>query len=286
MLGQLSFNEFGKTSDRLKTSIERMKFFEPIALRNGGYYLNYSRGKDSIATKLVADLAGVKYTAHYNITGIDPPEIFQEIKNMTDVIMHQHEKSFFQLVYEKLMPPTRITRYCCDKLKEHGGEDKFNVTGVRWAESKRRKKTRNVIEFDRYGSKSKKAIEQRTKFLTADNDEKRRILETGMSANGCRTTGKNILNPIVDWSDEDVWEVIKYYGLTYPSLYDEGFKRIGCIGCPLSTKTNRIREFKRYPKFKENYIRCFERMIKHRLELEKPTQWKSGEEVFEWWLNG
>lgn len=286
MIGQLCFNEFETTNDKLQTSIERVKFFEPISLRNGGYYLNYSRGKDSIASEIVLKLAGVKYTANYNITGIDPPEIFHEIKNKGYIIMHQHPKSFFQLVYEKLLPPTRMTRYCCEVLKEHGGEGKFNVTGVRWAESSKRAKNRLPIEFDRYGSQSKKAIERRDKFLTADNNEKRRMMETEISPNGCKTTGKHILNPIVDWTDEDVWEVIKYYNADYPKLYDEGFKRIGCIGCPLSKKENRIREFKRWPKFKENYIRCFNKMIEHRLELEKPTQWKSGEEVFEWWLNG
>ena len=284
MIGQLKFDEFGKTNDKLETSIERAKFFEPIALRNGGYYLNYSGGKDSIATKIVLDLAGVKYTANYNITGIDPPEIFYFIKNQKNIIMHPYEKSFFQLVYEKLMPPTRRMRYCCEGLKEHGGEGRFNVTGVRWAESPRRKKSRLSVEFDSYGSKNKKAIQKRKEFLFADNDRKRRILETGMSANGCRITGKYILNPIVDWSKQDVWEVIHYYNLDYPKLYDKGFDRLGCIGCPLSTRCNRIKEFKRYSKFKENYIRCFDKMLKHRLELGKPTTWKTGEEVFQWWM--
>ena len=75
MIGQLKFNEFSKTADKLETAIERVKFFEPAALKTGGYYLNYSGGKDSIVNKLVLDLAGVKYTANYNITGIDPPEV-------------------------------------------------------------------------------------------------------------------------------------------------------------------------------------------------------------------
>ncbi|MDF2804456.1 MAG: phosphoadenosine phosphosulfate reductase, partial [Anaerocolumna sp.] len=222
----------------------------------------------------------VKYDAHYNITGIDPPEVFYQIRNTEGIIMHQHEKSIFRLIVEKLMPPTRLMRYCCEKLKEHGGEDRFNVTGVRWAESKRRATTRTEVEFDRYGSRSKNAEKTRKIFLNSDNDEKRRMLES------CTIKGKHILNPIIDWTDEDVWEVIKYYNLEYPSLYDEGFCRIGCIGCPLSRKKNRLKEFKRYPKYEENYIRAFDKMIKRRLELEKPTQWKTGEEVFEWWLNG
>lgn len=272
MIGQL--NIYKKT--KLDVAIEIVKSFKPPK----GYYLNYSGGKDSIVTKLVLDLAGVKYDAHYNITGIDPPEVFYFIKNQKDVKMHQHEEDIFSLIVRKLMPPTRMVRYCCEVLKEHGGEGRFNVTGVRWVESSRRAKTRLDIEFDRYGSKSKEAIEKRKIFLNSDNDTRRRMVE------GCVVKGKHILNPIIDFTDEEVWEVIKYYDLEYPSLYDEGFCRLGCIGCPLSTKKNRIREFKRYPKFKENYIRAFEKMIKRRNELDKETKWKSGEEVFEWWLNG
>lgn len=270
LLGQL--NIYGKT--KVDVAIQRAKTFEP----EEGYYLNYSGGKDSIATKLILDLAGVKYDAHYNITGIDPPEVYYFIKKQKDVHMHQHQKSIFQLIVKKLMPPTRMVRYCCEVLKEHGGEYRFNVTGVRWAESRSRANGRLDIEFDRYGSKSKKAIENRKIFLNSDNDEKRKMIEL------CSIKGKHILNPIVDFTDQEVWELIKYYGVDYPELYDQGFCRIGCIGCPLATKENRLRELKRYPKFKENYIKTFDRMLIKRKELGKTTTWRSGEEVFEWWI--
>lgn len=269
LLGQL--NIYGK--NKVDVAIERAKTFEP----EEGYYLNYSGGKDSIATKLILDLAEVKYDAHYNITGIDPPEVYHFIKEQ-DVQMHQHEESIFKLIVRKLLPPTRMTRYCCEVLKEHGGEERFNVTGVRWAESRRRANSRLDIEFDRYGSNSRKAIENRKIFLNSDNDEKRKMLET------CSVKGKHILNPIVDFTDQEVWELIKHYGMDYPVLYDEGFCRIGCIGCPLAKKRNRLMEFKRYPKFKENYIKAFDKMLIRRKELDKVTEWKSGEEVFEWWM--
>ena len=71
----------------------------------------------------------------------------------------------WKLIEERLMPPTRQVRYCCSVLKEGGGENRFVVTGVRWAESARRKNTRHAVECDSYGSKSKKAIEYRKIFL-------------------------------------------------------------------------------------------------------------------------
>lgn len=44
------------------------------------------------------------------------------------------------------------------------------------------------------------------------------------------------------------------------------------------------REFALYPKYKENYIRAFDRMIIKRKEEGLPTVWKSGEECFMWWI--
>ncbi len=273
-IGQL--NIWKKT--KVDVAVENVKSFES-ATKGKGFYLCYSGGKDSILTKIIMELAGVKYDTHYNITGIDPPEVVYQIRKLKDVQMHQHEEDIFSLIMRKLYPPTRRVRYCCQVLKEHGGEGRFCVTGVRWAESNSRS-NRNVVDFNAYGSKSKKAQEERKIFLMSDNDQKRRMLET------CMITGKHVLNPIIHFEDEEVWEAIKYYNAEYPSLYDEGFKRIGCIGCPKSTKCNRIKEFNRWPKFKENFIRCFDRLLIKRAEIGKQDTWKSGEEVFEWWLNG
>ena len=269
-------NMYGKT--KLDVAIERIKSFKP----KNGYYLAFSGGKDSVTIKALTNMAEVKYDAHYNITGIDPPELVYFIREKyPEVERNQHEKSFFQLVVKKGIPPTRLARYCCECLKEHGGEGRFVITGVRWAESGKRKKNRDMLEFDRYGSNSKKAKANREKFnLMNDNAEKRRMMET------CIIRGKHILNPIIDWSDEEVWEFIHYFKIPYCNLYDEGFKRLGCIGCPNGGKKHMIKEFKRWPKFKENYIRAFDRMLVRRKEKGLKTDWKTGEEVMNWWING
>ena len=46
----------------------------------------------------------------------------------------------------------------------------------------------------------------------------------------------------------------------------------------------RNRDFARYPKYKDNYIRAFDRMITHTAALGKRISWKTGEEVFRWWM--
>ena len=185
----------------------------------------------------------------------------------------------WQLIERKLMPPTRIVRYCCAELKEEGGKGRFVVTGVRWEESTKRKNTRKTIEFDSYGSQSKKAKEKREIFLNSDNDEKRKMIEN------CQIKGKHILNPIIDWENWEVWEFIKSNNIKYPSLYDEGFDRLGCIGCPNAGKEGMLRDFNKWPNYKKKYIEAFEKMLNKRKEKGLITdKWQTGEEVFDWWI--
>lgn len=145
MLHQLNFD--GK--DKVDIAIERLKAYEPAE----GYYLCFSGGKDSVVIKALADMAGVKYDAHYSATGIDPPELVRFIRKYhSDVAFDiPHDKdgkriTMWSLIPKRKMPPTRLVRYCCAELKERAGKGRFSITGVRWAESVRRKQTRSLAE--------------------------------------------------------------------------------------------------------------------------------------------
>jgi phosphoadenosine phosphosulfate reductase len=93
-----------------------------------------------------------------------------------------------------------------------------------------------------------------------------------------------MVNPIVDWSNSDVWEFLNYYGCDSNPLYRQGFCRVGCVGCPLGGFKSMKREFALYPKYKEQYIRTFDKMIQRRIEKGLPAVWNSGEECFVWWI--
>ena len=90
-----------------------------------------------------------------------------------------------------------------------------------------------------------------------------------------------MLNPIVDWSTSDVWEFIKNYNIPYCQLYDEGYTRLGCIGCPMQGARGMKIDFERWTKYKESYIRAFDRMLKNE---KKKYVWKTGEDVIDWWI--
>jgi phosphoadenosine phosphosulfate reductase len=256
--------------DKVKIAIDRLQAFEPPE----GYYLAFSGGKDSQCIYHLAKEAGVKFDAHYNLTTADPPELVWFIKkNYPDASIDRPKETMWKLIPRKLMPPTRLARYCCQELKEGGGEGRIVVTGVRWAESVRRKQTRGIAEVL---GKSRK-----TNFvLLNDNEQERMMFEN------CTKKGKRIVNPIIDWKDEDVWEYIKSRGLEYCKLYDEGFKRLGCIGCPMAGINQMLYEFERWPKIKQAYLRAFQRMLDTRKTKGLENNWETPEDVFDWWLYG
>jgi phosphoadenosine phosphosulfate reductase len=204
---------------------------------------------------------------------VDPPEAIYFIReHYPDVIVDKPGITMWQLIVKKGMPPTRKVRYCCDVLKEGGGRGRIAVTGVRWEESTKRKNNRGLLELNNYTRHYIK--------LMNDNDEARRMFET------CTMKSMHTLNPIIDWTSEDVWEYLNSRNIPHCCLYDEGFERIGCIGCPLAGPVQMRKEFARYPKYEQAYLRAFEKMLKAREGNGKPYQkWKTADDVMRWWLS-
>ena len=113
--------------------------------------------------------------------------------------------------------------------------------------------------------------------LRLDNRENARIVEM------CYKNHTTLINPIIDWTTAEVWEFIKEYNVPYCSLYDEGFKRLGCIGCPMASKQMREYEFERWPKYKNLYLLAIEKMIANRGGM---REYQTVEEVWDGWMKG
>ena len=165
----------------------------------------------------------------------------------------------------------------------------MKVTGVRWSESSRRKKSHSEVTFA--DKKAKKVIEKELSdedfistpqggvVLRLDNRDNARIVEM------CYKTHTTLVNPIIDWTEEDVWEFIHEYNVPYCKLYDQGYKRPGCIGCPMGGAKSMLREFNEYPKYRALYLKAFEKMLQNNKEKGVTCTWNTPEEVMEWWVN-
>ncbi len=232
-------------ADPVERAIERLRAFAPAE----GYWLAFSGGKDSQCIYHLAQEAGVRFEAHYNATTVDPPELVRFIKReYPDVAIDKPALNMRQLIVREGVPPTRRMRYCCRFLKERGGAGHLVVTGVRWAESTSRQNKRQMNEV-------------------------------------CTAEHKRVLNPIIDWSDRQVWQFIQSRQLPYCSLYDEGFTRLGCVGCPMGNRPQQLRQFARWPHYERLYLRTFADMLDHRRERGLVTQWHTAQEVMDWWTS-
>lgn len=245
--------------------------------------ITYSGGKDSQVLVALAERSGIDFEVVNSHTTADAPETVyfireqfmqMEGRGINCTIEKPRYKgkptSMWSLIPQKMMPPTRLVRYCCAVLKENTGRDRFIATGVRWAESTRRKNSRGVMEL-MHKDPAKRII------LMGDNDEKRQLFET------CNLKSKMTVNPIVDWSDDDVWDYTHSEHLPVNPLYCEGHKRVGCYWLP-DGWGGRQHEFMRWPKYEELYVAAFERMLEARRAKGKPCDWQTGRDVFRWWM--
>lgn len=272
-------------SDLEQTAIERLKAASDMSLRlfEKPLVITYSGGKDSDVLLHLAEKSDIPFEVLHSLTTADAPET---VRHVYDTFRRLEEKgvkcdvdkhvqpdgsrvTMWNLIPRKLMPPTRLMRYCCAVLKEGGGKDRFIATGVRWAESTARKR--------RGGLEVLTSKPQSKLILSNDNDEDRRLFET------CQLKGKRVVNPIIDWKDNEVLDYAAVEKIPMNPLYCEGFHRVGCVGCPMASKT-RIMEFARYPEIKTAYIRAFDRMLEERRKRSLPCQWQSGVDVFHWWM--
>ena len=275
--------------DLEQIAIERYKAASEMSLRHYGLPLVIadSGGKDSSVCKELARRAGIPFEVMHSHTTADAPEtvrfIRQEAKRCEDlgikyaINMPMYKglrTSMWNLIPQKLMPPTRLVRYCCSVLKEQGGSGRFITTGVRWDESTSRKNNRGI--YERVGStKANKLI------LNNDNDDKRMLFEN------CRLNAKRVVNPIIDWKDDDVWQFLADSKAPINPLYAEGWCRVGCVGCPMAGRKGREAQFVRWPKYKQLYINAFDSMLKIREERGiMDGSWKNatGRDVFNWWM--
>lgn len=261
----------------------------------------YSGGKDSdvmldIAKKCLKPSQFEVLNSH---TTVDAPETVYHIRDVfkaleaagikTEIRMPRYKGepiSMWKLIEIKSMPPTRLARYCCQVLKEASTPNRVIAVGVREDESTGRRgrndfstrgKTKNDAEFR--STAHTFAMFQLDKYGGEDAYQCEII-------KNCKKNKDLITNPIYWFTETDIWEYVEKFNIPMNPLYAKGYKRVGCVGCPLGGRKAQIKELNDYPKYKLNYIKAFERMQKLNevKGIANKNCMKNGEEWFEWWI--
>lgn len=190
--------------DYIKESLDFLRKHEPPE----GFFVGFSGGKDSITTLQLCALAGVKHQAFYTYTTIDPPEVVRFIRaHYPQVQWLRPAKSFFAYVL-RFAPPLRTQRWCCPAIKEKpswGIPLANRLFGIRAEESA--------------GRAERGRINMRVIRKGRGREQRGRKVHTHF-------------HPIFRWPEWAVWEFLDAYNVPCPSLYAEGFHRIGCVVCP------------------------------------------------------
>ena len=236
---------------KIEYSIDLIRKSEKMALRldpENGFYNTFSGGKDSQVLYHLVKLSGVKHKTHMNLTSVDPPEVIRFVKqHYPDVKLIKPRMSIFEMAKRKHILPTRRFRWCCAEFKEMSGAGKVTLIGVRKQESARRAK-REEISTNIKGKRAEETFDQ-----WSEHEEKMVACVGGKD--------KILVSPIIYWTERDVWEFLNVNNIPHCKLYDEGYFRIGCICCPMSSYRHKLRDIRKYPHVKRGWLKAIQWLI-------------------------
>jgi len=167
--------------------------------------VSFSGGKDSLVALHLAQRVGIK-KAVFSDTTIESQDTIDYIKEVSITLgvkidIAKPKKSFWELL-PIFGPPSINHRWCCPTIKypqlnEYAKKQGvlYYITGLRRNES--------IIRMN-YAKVSK-------------NPMMPHVIQ---------------INPIIDWTSEEVWEYIKKHELPIPPSYKKGLSRNGCVVCP------------------------------------------------------
>lgn len=261
-------------AEKVRYSVDLIRKSEKMALRldpENGFWNTFSGGKDSQCLYYLVKMAGVKHKTHMYPTSVDPPEVIRFVKTQyPDVELIKPKMSIYEMAKKKHLMPTRVLRWCCAEFKEKGGAGTVTLIGVRKEESARRSKRGEVS----MGKKIKGEYVNESFDQWSEHEEKMVACVGGKD--------KILVSPIIYWTEKDVWEFLNINGIPHCELYDQGYTRIGCICCPIAPYRQKIKEIKRWPHVKRNWLKTIQWLIDNGYI---DRNFSDAETCFNWWIS-
>ena len=177
-------------------------------------FVSFSGGKDSTVTSHLAMTAlNTKKVLHiYGDTTLEYPtssvylKRFRIENNTTPVLVAKNSDQDFNNLCEVIGPPSRVMRWCCTVFKTGAITRKIETTF---------KNKNRILTFQGIRRNESKS---RSKY---DRD-----------SNNSKIKKQEVISPIIDWLDFDVWLYLLSNGLDFNDAYKQGFSRVGCWCCP------------------------------------------------------
>ena len=238
-------------------AIERIQKFAKIAEKMGfEVRLGFSGGKDSQVCCDLCKRSGIEFRAFFNHSFESNTTLRFIRKYYPEVIWrHDHPFGFIRniRINHKGLLPTSQRAFCCNDYKHNSKYiDECSVVGVRKAESAKRRK-RTAFE-----TKNKTTMKLHKSLFSEYFEEH------------CQSTGSHgiiQLKPIIDWTDENVWDYIKTHNIPVNPEYKE-CKRVGCIVCPKANFKSNYISLLRMPKLIDAFI-----MAREKAERSDGVKW-------------
>lgn len=236
----------------LYSSVKIKEFY--LAMK-GKVYISYSGGKDSTVLLHMVRSIYPDTPAVYVDTGLEFPEIREQVKKTENVTWLKPKKNFRQVIDDYGYP-------CIGKVAAHwiNLAQRGQPSGIRQMESE------SKFGFKRYSYMvdapfkvsekccdvmKKRPAHQYTKEtgrypFIGTRAEESQIREEAFMEMGENnyTKGTPSSTPLSIWTEKDTWDYIKRFNLSYSRAYDMGYDRTGCIFCMFGITQDRDRFLK------------------------------------------
>lgn len=177
-------------------------------------FVSFSGGKDStVISHLVRNALSDKTIIHiYGDTTLEYPTSETYIKRFrrdnpsVPLLVAKNKDQDFNNLCEVIGPPARMLRWCCTVFKTGAITKKIDATF---------KGARQLITFQGI-RRSESAVRKKYDKESDDSKIKKQLA----------------VNPIIDWTDFDVWLYILSNNIDFNDAYKQGFCRVGCWCCP------------------------------------------------------